>query len=96
MFEGVWGLSFLRFCLYQCEERPILVCLQIIRWEVVFPDETERVFALNLEVSVLLLYELLLVAVTHFHRSSESAHKPQQILSLPDDLARTHGACWTH
>lgn len=35
----------------------------------------------NLEVSVLLLYELLLVAVTHFHRSSESAEKPQQILS---------------
>lgn len=30
----------------------------------------------------LILDELLLVAVTHFYRASESAHKPQQPLSL--------------
>ncbi len=32
---------------------------------------------------VLFLYELLLVAVTHFCRVSESGQKPQQLLCLP-------------
>lgn len=62
-----------------------------MRREPLFPDETEK--SISVEPRGLRPVSLWTAAVTHFHWSSESAHKPQQILSLSPWWPGSYTSC---